>query len=91
MLTMMRYNLHHSWPAWPEKSSDRQAVNWQFRFSLLSDQAKDPRLKAYYQAAHIHGNTPVQQVEFLALDLETRDKTMLILILTGLILAAALT
>jgi len=54
-----------------KKSSGRQTVDWQSRYALLSDQAEDSRLKAYYQAAHIPGSTPVQQVEFLALDLET--------------------
>ncbi len=54
-----------------KKISDRQPVYWQSRFNLLADQAKDPRLKAFYQTAHIPGHTPLKQVEFLALDLET--------------------
>lgn len=51
--------------------SDKQPPDWDSRFSLLADQAQDPWLKAYYKAAHIPGHTPVKQVAFLALDLET--------------------
>ncbi|HKK98877.1 MAG TPA: exonuclease domain-containing protein, partial [Desulfotignum sp.] len=51
--------------------SDKQPLDWGSRFSLLADQARDPRLKAYYRAAHIPGHTPVKQVKFLALDMET--------------------
>ena len=51
--------------------SDKQPLDWETRFSLLADQAKDPRLTAYYKAAHIPGHTPLKKVAFLALDLET--------------------
>ncbi len=51
--------------------SDKQPPDWESRLSLLADQARDPRLKTYYKAAHIPENTPVKQVAFLALDLET--------------------
>lgn len=53
------------------KPASRQPEDWQSRFSLLADQARDPRIKAFYQQGGISGSTPVRQVSFLALDLET--------------------
>ncbi|HSL61328.1 MAG TPA: 3'-5' exonuclease [Desulfotignum sp.] len=53
------------------KTASRPPEDWQSRFSLLADQAGDPRIKAFYQQGCIAGSTPVKQVSFLALDLET--------------------
>ncbi len=46
-------------------------VDWPSRFRTLGKNAKSFGLKAFYQAGSIAGDTPVKQVPFLALDLET--------------------
>jgi DNA polymerase-3 subunit epsilon len=46
-------------------------MDWPSRFQVLEETAKDPVIKAFYQAGAILGDTPVNQVPFLALDLET--------------------
>ncbi len=46
-------------------------VDWPSRFDVLEKQAKDPAIKAFYQAGSVPGDTPLKQVPFLALDLET--------------------
>ena len=45
--------------------------DWQSRFAELAREANDPRLKNFYQASCVHAQTPVKQIRFLALDLET--------------------
>jgi len=45
--------------------------DWPSRFRALEQTATDPDIKAFYQAGAISGNTPLKQVAFLAMDLET--------------------
>lgn len=45
--------------------------DWETRFANLAREVKDPRLTDFYQAAEVSAQTPVAQVPFLALDLET--------------------
>jgi DNA polymerase-3 subunit epsilon len=46
-------------------------ADWPARYRILEKIAKDPGIKAFYQAGSVSGDTPVSQVAFLALDLET--------------------
>lgn len=46
-------------------------VDWPSRFRILEKQAKNPAVKAFYQAGSVPVDTPLKQVSFLALDLET--------------------
>lgn len=45
--------------------------DWQARFAELARGVDDARLKHFYRASCVHACTPVSQVKFLALDLET--------------------
>lgn len=45
--------------------------NWPALFGELAQEAKDSRLKRFYQALPAAAETPVSQVEFVALDFET--------------------
>ncbi|OLQ93494.1 DNA polymerase III subunit epsilon [Vibrio panuliri] len=45
--------------------------NWKTRFEHLAKQAKDERLKAYYQQGAVSADTPLTDVPFVALDFET--------------------
>ena len=45
--------------------------NWPVYFEQLQQQAKDPRLKAYYSASQVAASTPLKDVPFVALDFET--------------------
>lgn len=47
------------------------AIDWPSRFRVLEKTAKDPGVKAFYQTGTFPGDTPVNQVAFLAIDLET--------------------
>jgi DNA polymerase-3 subunit epsilon len=47
------------------------AVDWPSRFRDLEKKAADPCIKAFYQAGGVPGDTPIKQVPFLALDMET--------------------
>ncbi|MFW8565947.1 3'-5' exonuclease [Orrella sp. 11846] len=47
------------------------SVDWAGRFVALAEQAKDPRLKAYYSAGMPSGETPIRDVPLMALDVET--------------------
>lgn len=44
---------------------------WNHRFKALAQDARDPRMKGYYQAGCPAPDTPINRVGFLALDLET--------------------
>lgn len=44
---------------------------WPARFRQLAAEAKHPALRAFYAAGAVAGDTPVSQVPFTALDLET--------------------
>jgi len=45
--------------------------DWPARFSALAQSARDPRLRAYYAEGVAGGDTPIQDVPLLALDVET--------------------
>lgn len=47
------------------------AVDWPTRFAALQRSARDPRLQAFYAAGAVTGDTPIQDVPLLALDVET--------------------
>ncbi len=47
------------------------AFNWQSHFAALGRQAQKKCLKQYYNTLPVPGETPIDQVRFLALDLET--------------------
>ena len=47
------------------------AINWTERFAKLAKTAKDPRLKAFYQAGCVAADTPISQAPLVALDFET--------------------
>lgn len=46
-------------------------VDWPARFAALQQSARDPRLQAFYAASAVAGDTPIQDVPLLALDVET--------------------
>lgn len=45
--------------------------DWNLRFKTLAQEARDSRIKSYYQAGIITGDTPLSKVPFVALDFET--------------------
>jgi len=45
--------------------------DWPTFFTTLASQAKDSRLKQYYSADMVQGDTPLRDVPFVALDFET--------------------
>jgi DNA polymerase III subunit epsilon len=50
---------------------DFEPIDWCARFKVLSNTAKDHRLKKYYGAGVLAGHTPIDQVPLMALDIET--------------------
>ena len=46
-------------------------LDWPTRFRALERSARDPRLHAFYAAGTVSGDTPLQDVPLLALDVET--------------------
>jgi DNA polymerase-3 subunit epsilon len=46
-------------------------LDWPARFSALQQSARDPRLRTFYAAGALSGDTPLQHVPLLALDVET--------------------
>ncbi|KJF82005.1 3'-5' exonuclease [Photobacterium angustum] len=46
-------------------------VDWQKKFAELAHDAKDQRIKQYYQNGIFTGDTPLKDIEFVALDFET--------------------
>ena len=48
-----------------------KAFDWQKHFSMLKDKTAAPLIKAFYEQSVIPGATPLGDVSFLALDLET--------------------
>jgi DNA polymerase-3 subunit epsilon len=55
------------------KTSGRPSTgtDWPSRFRVLEKTATDPDIRTFYRAGSVAGDTPVKQVSFLALDLET--------------------
>lgn len=54
--------LHRAEPSVPD---------WAERFATLTEQVKDQRLKAFYQAGVVDAETPISEVPLLAVDFET--------------------
>jgi DNA polymerase III subunit epsilon len=46
-------------------------TDWRLRFQALAQSARDPRLRAYYAAGMVGGDTPLSDVPLIALDVET--------------------
>ncbi|WP_339504825.1 3'-5' exonuclease [Pseudomonas sp. RL_105y_Pfl2_101] len=54
------------------RNAQRQTtLDWPARFEQLAQQARHPLLQRFYQAGVANGQTPLEQVDLLALDLET--------------------
>ncbi len=53
------------------KASVRQSLDWAGRFQSLALQTTDPRLRAYYAAGMVSGQTPLGQAPLMAMDVET--------------------
>lgn len=49
----------------------QQALDWPAKFHQLAQAAKHPYLQTYYQAGVVAPQTPIEQVQFLAMDVET--------------------
>jgi DNA polymerase-3 subunit epsilon len=54
-----------------KKREDFEPIDWYARFEILCNTAKDHRLKKYYCAGVLPGQTPIDQVPLMALDIET--------------------
>lgn len=50
---------------------DDALVDWPTQYRALAQSARDPRLKAFYSAGAVSGDTLLQDVPLLALDVET--------------------
>ncbi|GLR64789.1 3'-5' exonuclease [Marinospirillum insulare] len=55
----------------PNKQGETATQDWPLTFARLEKQAKNPLLKNYYAAGVISGDTPLSQVPFLSVDIET--------------------
>lgn len=53
------------------KALQKPNIDWQNKFSKKLERAKDPRLKSFYSQEIPSAETPMSDVEFLALDFET--------------------
>lgn len=53
------------------RSATEAAPDWPARFRVLADEARDPRLRAYYGAGAAAGEMPVRAAPLMALDIET--------------------
>ena len=47
------------------------APDWPARFAALAEAAQDPRLRAFYAAGAVAGDTPLAEVPMVAIDVET--------------------
>lgn len=52
-------------------AASADVADWPARFMALHQAARDPRLRAFYAAGAVAGDTPLQDVPLLALDVET--------------------
>lgn len=55
----------------PDNGADNSTPDWASRFRDLLGSARDPRLKAYYAAGAVAGDTPLADTPLMALDVET--------------------
>ncbi|WP_413110906.1 3'-5' exonuclease [Thaumasiovibrio sp. DFM-14] len=53
------------------KPLTKHSLEWSQRYIELANQARDPQLKRFYNTGVCAGNTPLKEVEFVALDFET--------------------
>ena len=53
------------------KWADRRNFPWSERFDSLASQTKDSRLRKFYEAGVVAGDTPISEVPMVAMDLET--------------------
>lgn len=53
------------------ESLNKREQRWPERFARLAEQSQHPLLKAYYQAGVPAPDTPVSEIEFVAMDFET--------------------
>ncbi|MFT6125221.1 MAG: DNA polymerase-3 subunit epsilon, partial [Shewanella sp.] len=51
--------------------SDQEILNWQAFLELKANNSKDKRLHDFYHAGTYHNETPLSDIEFVALDFET--------------------
>ena len=47
------------------------ALDWPARFAALAEAAQEPRLRAFYAAGAVAGDTPLAEVPMVAIDVET--------------------
>lgn len=52
-------------------ATESAAPDWPKHLAQLARRARDPRLKAFYQAGAVSGDTPLSDVPLMALDFET--------------------
>ncbi|MBR0573510.1 MULTISPECIES: 3'-5' exonuclease [Pasteurellaceae] len=66
---------------------DQLPADWQDFYQQQAEQSKNPLLKQFYQAGIINGDTPLSDIEFVALDFETTglDATVDDIVSIGLI------
>jgi len=55
----------------PNKQQELATQDWPLTFARLEKKARHPLLKAYYAAGVVSGDTPLSQVPFLSVDIET--------------------
>jgi len=55
----------------PNRQQEVATQDWPQTFARLKEETKNPLLKAYYAAGVISGDTPLSQVPFLSIDIET--------------------
>ncbi|WP_148862072.1 3'-5' exonuclease [Marinobacter fonticola] len=58
-------------PLFPKRQSPESNLDWQHRFRELAANAKDSRLKAYYERGVPAGDTPIKEVPMVGMDFET--------------------
>lgn len=63
--------LHRSLLSEPGQKGVTPEADWARRFQTLAHQALDPRLKAFYAAGAVTGNTSLSDTPLMALDVET--------------------
>jgi len=50
---------------------NQEILNWEALLQLKAQHSKDPRLLDFYHAGTYHNDTPLSEIEFVALDFET--------------------
>ncbi len=47
------------------------SINWPFKYQQKKDKVEHPFLKSFYQTPISDGGTPIEEIEFIAMDFET--------------------